>query len=199
MTGAPSNARKPAARLAVRAVAAVLAAALVAIPIRGGAEGVLTPGVAAGGVPLESVVDSVRAILGAPSSELKDPTNPHIIIQRWESRCLGARYTATGNLVALDVWTDLGDKCAGAAYLADGARGQRITFGSMRADVKAAFGYEPSRVLRALTFSIFVYDDQGIAFYVRDDGMRRGLVDAMTVFRRGESRRVWRPESWGGR
>jgi hypothetical protein len=184
---------------AARTAACAIAAALIAIPIRGGAESVLTPGVAAGGVPLESVVDGVRAILGEPSGELKDPTNPQIVIQRWESRCLGARFTAAGNLLALDVWKDLGDKCAGAAYVAEGAGGRRVAFGSMRADMKAAFGYDPSRVLRALTFSIYVYDDQGIAFYVRDDGMRRGLVDAMTVFRRGGSRHIWTPESWGGR
>ncbi|MHB8733132.1 MAG: hypothetical protein ACYDAB_15265, partial [bacterium] len=86
-----------------------------------------------------------------------------------------------------------------AAYTADGAGGRRITFASTRADVKAAFGYAPSRVLHAFTFTIFVYDDQGVAFYVRDEGLRRGLVDAMTVFPRGASRAVWKPASWDGR
>ena len=79
------------------------------------------------------------------------------------------------------------------------AGGRHVTFGSTRDDVKAAFGYDPGRVLRALNFWIYVYDDQGIAFYVRTEGTRRGLVDAITVFRRGRSRQVWTPESWGGR
>jgi hypothetical protein len=181
------------------AVALAVAAAIGAMPLWGGAESVLTPGVAAGGVPLDASVDGVRTILGAPSNELRDPTNRGIIIQRWEARCLGARYTAAGMLVALDVWSDLGDQCGGTAYTADGAGGRRVTFGSMRAAVKAAFGYAPSRVLRALSFTIIVYDDQGIAFYVRGDGPRQGLVDAITVFRRGGSRSVWTPDAWGGR
>ncbi|HLW48672.1 MAG TPA: hypothetical protein VKW09_13010 [bacterium] len=180
-------------------VAAVVTAALVAIAIPGRAGDVLTPGVAAGGVPLQATVTDVRTILGAPSGELQDPTNPRIIIQRWEAQCLGARYSPAGDLVALDVWADLGEQCAVAAYAADGVGGRRITFTSTRADVKAAFGYAPDRVLRALTFTIFVYDDQGIAFYLRDDGLRRGLVDAMTVFRRGASRSVWAPDAWRGR
>jgi hypothetical protein len=179
------------------AAALAVAALLLAIPIRGGAESVLTPGVAAGGVPLDASVDGVRAILGAPSEEMEDPTNAGIVIQRWETRCLGARYTTVGTLVALDVWTDLGEQCGGAVYVAEGIGGRRIAFGSTRAGVKAAFGYLPSRVLRALAFTILVYDDQGIAFYLRDDGLRRGLVDAITVFRRGGSRSVWAPASWG--
>ena len=81
----------------------------------------------------------------------------------------------------------------------DGSGGRRITFASTRSDVKAAFGYAPGRVLHGITFTIFVYDDQGVAFYLRDDGLRRGLVDAMTVFPRGASRSVWAPDSWRGR
>ena len=180
--------------------ALLFAAALAVAPVRSGAAGVLTPGAAAGGVPFDTTVDKVVAILGRPSVELQDPTNPAIIIQRWEPQCLGARYTPAGDLLALDVWVDLGGQCrAAAAYAVDGAGGRRITFASTRADVKAAFGYAPGRVLRATTFTIFVYDDQGVAFYVRDDGPRRGLVDAMTVFPRGASRSVWTPASWDGR
>jgi hypothetical protein len=178
----------------------VVAASLGGAAARGDAEGALTPGVAAGGVPLDATVDKVVAILGRPSMELQDPTNPRIIIQRWEPQCLGARYTPAGDLLAIDVWADLGEQCGTAgAYAVDGTGGRRITFASTRTDVKAAFGYAPSRLLRGFTFTIFVYDDQGVAFYVRDDGLRRGLVDAMTVFPRGASRSVWKPASWDGR
>lgn len=176
-----------------------LVAALVVSPAHGGSENVLTPGVAAGGVPLEGTVGDVRTILGAPTNERQDPTNRHIIIQRWESRCLGARYTEAGRLLALDVWSDLGEQCGGAAYAVDGMAGRRVTLGSTRADVKAAFGFDPSRVLTAPAFTILVYDDQGIAFYLRGEGPRRGFVDAMTVFRRGGSQSVWGSSSWGGR
>lgn len=191
----------PARRLRTAAAAGlVLAAWLAGAAARGDAEGALTPGVAAGAVPLAAPVDKVVAILGRPSVELLDPTNPRIVIQRWEPQCLGARYTPAGELLALDVWADLGEQCGAAGdYAVDGAAGRRITFASTRADVKAAFGYAPSRVLRGFTFTIFVYDDQGVAFYVRDDGLRRGLVDAMTVFPRGASRSVWKPASWDGR
>jgi hypothetical protein len=184
---------------AVRGAVAAIVVAVAAVPVRGSGENALTPGVGAGGVQLEATVDDVRTILGAPSGELHDPSNLHVIIQRWESRCLGARYTEAGNLLALDVWTDLGEKCGGAAYAVDGATGRRITFASTRAEVKAAFGYAPNRILSAPAFTIFVYDDQGIAFYLRGDGPRRGLVDAMTVFRRGGSQTVWAPPSWAGR
>ncbi len=187
-------------RAAAIAVLVCAAGLLAAVPARGDAGGVLTPGAAAGGVPLEATVDKVTAILGRPSAEFQDPTNPRVIIQRWEAQCLGARYKPSGELLALDVWADLGEQCGAAgAYAVDGAAGRRITFESTRADVKAAFGFTPSRVLRGLTFTIFVYDDQGVAFYVRDDGLRRGLVDAMTVFPRGTSRAVWTPASWDGR
>jgi hypothetical protein len=199
LTTAALRLRRIASRTAACAAVLAAAASVAAVPVHGTEEIVLTPGVAARGVRLEATVDDVRGILGAPSGELRDPTNSHIIIQRWESLCLGARYTETGNLVALDVWTDLGEQCGGAGYAVDGAGGRRITFASTRADVKAAFGYAPSRVLAAQTFTIFVYDDQGIAFYLRDEGPRRGLVDAMTVFRRGDSPSVWAPASWGGR
>jgi hypothetical protein len=186
-------------RTAVCAGALAAAGLVNAVPLGAAPQKFLTPGVAAGGVRLEATVDGVRAILGAPSGELKDPTNPHVIIQRWEALCLGARYTEAGHLVALDVWTDLGEKCGGAPYAVDGAGRRRITFASTRDDVKAAFGYAPPRILTAPAFTILVYDDQGIAFYVRDRGARQGLVDAMTVFRRGASRSVWAPASWGGR
>jgi len=185
---------------AAAAVGLLVVALLAGAPARAGAEGALTPGVAAGGVPLDATVDKVVGILGRPSAELQDPTNPRVIIQRWEPQCLGARYTPAGELLAIDVWADLGEQCGtAAAYAADGAGGRRITFASTRADVKAAFGYAPSRVLHGFTFTIFVYDDQGVAFYVRDEGLRRGLVDAMTVFPRGASRSVWKPASWDGR
>ena len=192
---------RPAGRLWAGVSAALfLAAVLAGVAPRGEAEGALTPGVAVGGVPLEATVNTVVTILGRPSGEFRDPSNPRIIIQRWEPRCLGARYTPAGALLALDVWADLGEQCGDAgAYAADGTGGRRITFASTRADVKAAFGYTPGRVLHGITFTIFVYDDQGAAFYVRDDGLRRGLVDAMTVFPRGASRSVWAPDSWHGR
>lgn len=188
-------------RLVAGGTAALLAAlALGASAARTEAGGALTPGVAAGGVPIDSTVDKVVAILGRPSGEFQDPSNPRVIIQRWEPQCLGARYTPVGRLLALDVWADLGEQCGAAgAYTAEGAGGRRITFASTRADVKAAFGYAPGRILHGITFTIFVYDDQGVAFYVRDDGLRRGLVDAMTVFPRGASRSVWAPDSWRGR
>ena len=190
------------ARRRAGAIAALVCTAglLVAAPVWGDAGGALTPGAAAGGVPLEATVDKVTAILGRPSGELRDPTNPRVIIQRWEARCLGARYKPSGELLALDVWADLGDQCGAAgAYTVDGSAGPRITFESKRVDVKAAFGFTPSRVLKGLTFTIFVYDEQGVAFYVRDDGLRAGLVDAMTVFPRGTSRAIWAPASWDGR
>lgn len=178
----------------------LVAAALAVTAGWGEADSALTPGVAAGGVPLDSTVDKVVGILGRPSGELQDPTNPRIIIQRWEAQCLGARYTPAGELLALDVWADLGEQCGAAgAYAVEGVGTRRITFTSTRADVKAAFGYAPSRVLRGISFTIFIYDDQGVAFYVRDDGLRRGLVDAMTIFPRGASRSVWKPASWDGR
>jgi hypothetical protein len=195
----------PVGRPVARRGAAALAAALLIVwgaagAPRGDAAPAVTPGVAAGGVPLNLDVYKVLGLLGRPSVELQDPTNPHIYIQRWEERCLGARYTPEGTLLALDVWADLGEQCGAAgAYGADGADGRRITFESRRADVKAAFGDRPGRVLRGPAFTVFVYDDQGIAFYVRDEGLRAGLVDAMTVFPRGTSRAIWRPVSWGGR
>jgi len=206
VTGAGTSRHAPQARVTrPRLVAGGTAAVLVALALaasapRTEAEGALTPGVAAGGVPIDSTVNKVVAILGRPSGEFQDPSNPRVIIQRWEPRCLGARYTPVGGLLALDVWADLGEQCGAAgAYTVDGAGGRRITFASTRADVKAAFGYAPGRVLHGITFTIFVYDDQGVAFYMRDDGLRRGLVDAMTVFSRGASRSVWAPDSWRGR
>ena len=187
-------------RLAVAASTAAVIAVLGAWVPRTAAEGALTPGVAAGGVPLVATVDKVVAILGRPSAEFQDPSNPRIIIQRWEARCLGARYTPAGAVLALDVWADLGEQCGTAGdYAVDGAGARRITFTSTRAEVKAAFGYTPNRVLRGFTFTIFVYDGEGVAFYVRDDGFRQGLVDTITVFPRGASRSVWAPESWRGR
>jgi hypothetical protein len=199
LTGA--GVRPATERMWTGGVAAFLLAALLATAVGPSeAGGALTPGAAAGGVPLESTVDKVVGILGRPSGELQDPTNPRIIIQRWEAQCLGARYTPAGELLALDVWADLGEQCGDAgAYAVEGVGTRRITFTSTRADVKAAFGYAPSRVLRGISFTIFVYDDQGVAFYLRDDGLRRGLVDAMTIFSRGASRSVWKPGSWDGR
>lgn len=187
---------------AVRAgttAALVIAVVVAGAAQRGDAEGAVTPGAAADGVPLDTTVEKLVAMLGWPSAEFQDPTNARIIIQRWESRCLGARYTPAGALLALDVWADLGEQCGAAgAYTVDGGGGRRITFASTRADVKAAFGYAPDRVLRDSAFSILVYDDQGVAFYVRNGGSRSGLVDAITVFPRGASRSVWAPDSWGG-
>ncbi len=181
-----------------RAAAAAALLALAAGPACGGAA--VTPGVAAAGVPLSATVRTVEGLLGAPSSELQDPTNPSIIIERWEALCLGARYTPAGRLLALDVWVDVAGQCPGAepAYGVEGAGGKTVTFRSTRADVKQAFGYRPDRVLRADRFTVLVYDDEGVAFYVREVGERRGLVDTITVFRRHASRTVWAPRSWGG-
>jgi hypothetical protein len=178
--------------LAATAVAALATAAF-------GVDTVVTPGVAVGGVPLGTTVDKVMAILGRPADEAEDPSNSDVIIQRWEALCLGGRYTHAGRLLALDVWTDLAGQCGGAPYNVEGASGRRVTFASTRADVKAAFGDAPERVLKGATFTILVYDGQGVAFYMRDQGIRAGLVDAITIFPRGTSRSVWAPDSWGGR
>jgi len=178
---------------------AICALSLPAAPVRAGS--VLTPGLAAGGVPLGTTVWKVLALLGQPTSELQDPTNPLVYLQRWEPLCLGARYTPEGDLLALDVWADVGEQCDGAtaAYTVEGAGGRRVTFGSTRQVVKAAFGYAPDRVLRADTFTLLVYDGAGVAFYLRETGTRAGGVDAITIFPRGASRIVWAPASWGGR
>jgi hypothetical protein len=161
---------------------------------------VVTPGIAIAGVPLSADVRTVEALLGAPSEEGTDPTNPAIIIQRWEALCLGARYTRQGDLLALDVWVDAADVCAAAqpTYGAAAMDGMTITFRSTGVDVRRAFGDRPSRVLRANQFTVLVYDDAGVAFYIRTIGDRRGLVDAITVFPRGTSRAVWAPAAWGG-
>ncbi len=162
------------------------------------AGGGLTPGTAAGGIPLAADVYKVLDMLGTPSVQFQDPTNPRIYIQRWEARCLGARYTPDGALLALDVWADLGESCpdVGATYGVDGAAGAVVTFRSTRADVKRAFGYAPGRVLRTERFSLFVYDDAGVAFYIRETGERRDLVDSITIFPRHASTTIWTPQAW---
>jgi hypothetical protein len=181
---------------------ALVAAGAIAAAAAGaaGAGATVTPGLAAGGVPLSADVHTVEALLGAPSGELVDPTNPAIIIERWETLCLGARYTRQGSLLALDVWVDLAGNCPAEdpTYGVEAAGGRIIAFGSTRSDVKQAFGYRPDRVLRAGSFTVLVYDPAGVAFYVREGGGRSGLVDAITVFPRGASRRVWAPRAWGG-
>lgn len=163
-----------------------------------GAGDVVTPGVAAGGVPLGTDVVHVLRVLGPPSDELQDPTNPRIYIQRWEERCLGARYTPEGRVLALDAWADLGGACPEAHYTVEGTRGRTVSFASARSDVLAAFGTFPDRVLRAPRFVVLVYDKVGVAFYIRLGGVRDGRVDAFTVFPLHTSRDVWAPSSWGG-
>lgn len=180
--------------------ALVAAGAIAAAAGTAGAGAAVTPGLAAGGVPLSADVHTVEALLGAPSGELVDPTNPAIVIERWETLCLGARYTRRGSLLALDVWVDLAGNCPEAepAYGVEAAGGRIIGFGSTRGDVKQAFGYRPDRVLHAGQFTVLVYDQAGVAFYIREGGARSGLVDAITVFPRGASRTVWAPHAWGG-
>ena len=169
------------------------------IPGSAGAGGAITPGLAAGGVPLTADTEVVARILGTPSTELRDPTNRRIYIQRWEQLCLGARYEPGGELLALDVWFDVADACpdVGAQYTIQGRGGEAIGFRSRQDDVKRAFGYHPERVLRALSFSVLVYDGEGVAFYIRRGGARDGLVDAITVFPAHGSTRVWSPGAWG--
>lgn len=169
--------------------------------VRTSAGGGITPGLAAGGVPLTADVAAVGRILGRPTDELRDPTNRHIYIQRWELLCLGARYAASGELLALDLWVDLGAVCGGVAdqYTVDGLGAAPVSFRSARADVKRAFGYNPDRVLHGPRFTILVYETAGIAFYIREGGRRNGLVDSITVFPKDSSTSVWAPASWGHR
>lgn len=182
------------------AVLAIAAAMLVGAAVdRTHAGGGMTPGLAAGGVPLSANVETVRRILGEPSDELKDPSNAQIFIQRWENHCLGARYTPLGGLLALDVWFDVGKACPGLGYAVEGRGGEAVGFADKRADVKRVFGYQPDRVLRAPRFTIFVYEGEGIAFYIREGGDRDGRVDVMTVFSPTTSRTVWSLAAWGGR
>lgn len=170
-------------------------------PIPANAGGGITPGLAAGGVPLSAGVEVVDRILGRPTDELRDPTNRFIFIQRWERLCFGARYTPNGELLALDVWFDLGAVCRGVGdqYAVDGGGSAPVSFRSTRADVKQAFGYRPERVLRDPHFTILVYETAGVAFYIREGGERNGLVDAITVFPKESSTSVWAPGSWGHR
>ena len=165
------------------------------------AGGGLTPGLAAGGVPLTATVAKVEGLLGKPSGLFQDPTNPQIYIERWEALCLGARYTPEGAVLALDVWADGGDYCAavGGTYAVAGPAGPAINFQSTRADVKRAFGPRPDRVLRAGQFSVLVYDSAGVGFYIREAGERRDRVDTITIFPRHTSPAVWAPRSWAGR
>ena len=185
------------------AALAVLAAPFLfsAWPIAANAGGGITPGLAAGGVPLSADVAVVDRILGRPTDELRDPTNRFIFIQRWEPLCLGARYTPKGELLALDVWFDLGAVCSrvGDQYAVDGRGTAPVSFRSTRADVKQAFGYRPERVLRDPHFTILVYETAGVAFYIREGGQRNGLVDTITVFPKESSTSVWAPGSWGNR
>jgi hypothetical protein len=165
------------------------------------AAGGITPGLAAGGVPLTADVETVGRILGRPTDELRDPTNRLIYIQRWEAQCLGARYTQKGELLALDVWFDVGEVCPEArnGYAVQGGAGGPITFASGREDVKRAFGYHPERVLHGPRFTILVYDAAGVAFYIREGGGRLGRVDAITVFPKESSTAIWVPVAWGRR
>lgn len=184
------------------AVATLTAAILLAVwPVRTNAGGGITPGLAAGGVPLTADVAAVGRILGRPTDELRDPTNRFIFIQRWELLCLGARYTPRGELLALDVWFDLGAVCGGVAdhYMVDGRGAAPVSFRSARGDVKRAFGYRPERVLHGPRFTILVYESAGVAFYIREGGRRDGLVDSITVFPKESSTSVWAPASWGHR
>jgi hypothetical protein len=164
-----------------------------------GAGGGITPGLAAGGVPLSAGAEVVARILGTPSTELRDPTNRGIYIQRWEELCLGARYEPGGELLALDVWFDVADVCPDVRgqYTIQGRGGEAIGFRNRQDDVKRAFGYRPERVLRAPSFTVLVYDGEGVAFYIRRGGDRDGLVDAITVFPAHGSTRVWSPSAWG--
>src|SRR5262249_59193613 len=125
-------------------------------PLAANAGGGITPGLAAGGVPLSADVAVVDRILGRPTDELRDPTNRFIFIQRWEPLCLGARYTPKGELLALDVWFDLGGVCNGVGdqYMVDGSGATTVSFRSTREEVKRAFGYRPERVLRDPHFTI---------------------------------------------
>ena len=188
------------AGFAVATLLAVAASTLFAVPpVRTNAGGGITPGLAAGGVPLAADVAAVGRILGRPTDELRDPTNRLIYIQRWEPLCLGARYTPKGGLLALDVWFDLGAACGGVGdqYTVDGSGAAPVSFRSGRQDVKRAFGYRPDRVLHDPHFTIFVYESAGVAFYIREGGERNGLVDAITVFPKESSTTVWAPASWG--
>jgi hypothetical protein len=190
------------ARLAAGALAVAAGTFLfLPSPTPADAGGGITPGLAAGGVPLSADVAVVDRILGRPTDELRDPTNPFIFIQRWEPLCLGARYTPKGELLALDVWFDLGAACGsvGGQYAVNGSGSAPVSFRSTRADVKQAFGYRPERVLRDPHFTILVYEAAGVAFYIREEGQRDGLVDAITVFPRESSTSVWAPGSWGHR
>jgi hypothetical protein len=194
--------RGRAAGFAVAALLAVAASILFAVrPVRTNASGGVTPGLAAGGVPLTADVAVVGRILGRPTDELRDPTNRFIYIQRWEPLCLGARYTSKGELLALDVWFDLGAVCGGVGdqYMVDGSGTAIVSFRSARADVKRVFGYRPERVLHGPHFTVLVYESAGVAFYIREGGERNGLVDAITVFPKESSTSVWAPASWGHR
>ena len=177
----------------------LMAIVFLVAPGSAGAGGGITPGIAAGGVPLSAGVEVVARILGTPSTVLRDPTNQGIYIQRWEQLCLGARYEPGGELLALDVWVDVADACpdVGAQYSIQGQGGEAIGFRSRQDDVKRAFGYHPERVLRAPSFTVLVYDGEGVAFYIRRDGGRDGLVDAITIFPVHGSTRVWSPSAWG--
>ncbi len=201
--------RRPVGRRSGRA-AGFAAAVLVTVaapflsplwPVPANAGGGITPGLAAGGVPLSAGVAAVDRILGRPTDELRDPTNRFIFIRRWEPLCLGARYTPKGELLALDVWFDLGAVCSGVGdhYAVDASGSAPVSFRSTRADVKQAFGYQPERVLRDPHFTILVYETAGVAFYIREGGARNGLVDTITVFPKESSTSVWAPASWGHR
>ncbi len=193
--------RRTAPRSAAGAFLAVALSLIIALwPVLASANGGITPGLAAGGVPLSADAAVVSRILGRPTDEMRDPTNRFIFIQRWERLCLGARYTPTGELLALDAWFDVGAVCPGVddQYMVDG-QGAPVSFRSTRGDVKRAFGYRPERVLRDPHFTILVYESAGVAFYIREGGARNGLVDAITVFPRESSTNVWVRASWGHR
>ncbi len=186
----------------------VVVLVLVTAIARAGANGGITPGLAAGGVPLSADVEVVGRILGRPTDELRDPTNRLIFIQRWETLCLGARYTPKGELLALDAWFDVARVCpeADSQSRVLGRGGETIGFGSSRGDVKRAFGYRPERVLRAARFTVLVYDAEGVAFYIREGRDRDQFgrdrdehVDVITVFPPNTSTSVWMPSAWGRR
>jgi hypothetical protein len=151
-------------------------------------------------------VEAVRRILGRPTDELRDPTNPFIYIQRWETLCLGARFTPTGELLALDAWFDMAQVCpdVNPRYRVLGHGTETIGFSNSRDDVKRVFGYRPERVLHAASFTVLVYDAEGVAFYVREGRTPSGRdrdehVDAITVFPPYTSATVWVPAKWSRR
>ncbi len=195
-------------RLRGRTRAVVVAIVLmVTAGMHADAGGGITPGLAAAGVPLSADAETVQRILGRPTDELQDPTNRFIYIQRWETLCLGARYTPKGELLALDTWFDVARVCSVVdAQYSVGKGRETIGFWSSRQDVKRVFGDRPERVLHAPRFTVLVYDADGVAFYIREGRDRNRVgrdrdehVDVITVFPPFTSPSVWVPAAWGHR